>query len=203
MRSKRNRGILVLTTCMSLVVMSTGCRSGKSMNMFSLRGEPSPEALAGSGPTTTYPVPPSESATPEAIASVAGGTGASPTSPVTTARRPWITHRTGCWTRYQTWLHHPRIDQSVGSTSQWIPWQHASSRISSTANDSTSTGRNRPASSDCTKNHLRLSVRHEPSCAIVRSFNVHDSVFLLGTQDHTGRRDPASCHERRRLYFAI
>lgn len=82
MRSKRNRrGILVLTTCVSLALVSTGCRSGKS-NLFSFRSEPSPEALAGDGPTTTYPVPPSESATPEAIASVAGGTG-SPNSPIT------------------------------------------------------------------------------------------------------------------------
>lgn len=42
--------------------------------MFGMRSEPSAEALAGSGPTTTYPPPPSASATPESIASIAGGT---------------------------------------------------------------------------------------------------------------------------------
>lgn len=83
MRSKRNHwGILTLTTCVSLSVSLTGCRTGKS-NLFSFRSKPSPEVLAGSGPTTTYPAPPSQAATPEAIASVAGGTGVSPTSPVT------------------------------------------------------------------------------------------------------------------------
>jgi hypothetical protein len=46
--------------------------------MFGMRGEPSAESLAGSGPTVTYPAPPSSGLTPEAIASVAGGT-ASPT----------------------------------------------------------------------------------------------------------------------------
>ncbi len=86
MHSKRNqRRILVLTTCMSLAVISIGCRSGKTGNMFSFRSEPSPEALAGDGPTTTYPAPPSASASPEAIASVAGGTGASSTTPITSA----------------------------------------------------------------------------------------------------------------------
>ncbi len=49
--------------------------------MFGMRGEPSAEALAGSGPTTTYPAPPSASATPQAIASIAGGTAAPNTSP--------------------------------------------------------------------------------------------------------------------------
>lgn len=48
--------------------------------MFGLRGKPSAEALAGSGPTTTYPAPPSATATPQAIASIAGGT-AEPTTP--------------------------------------------------------------------------------------------------------------------------
>ncbi|GAA4466440.1 hypothetical protein [Novipirellula rosea] len=42
--------------------------------MFARRSEPSAEALAGAGPTKTYPAPPSATATPEAIASVAGGT---------------------------------------------------------------------------------------------------------------------------------
>jgi len=48
-------------------------------NMFGLRSQPSAETLAGNGPTSTYPAPPSASATPEALASVAGGT-ASPAS---------------------------------------------------------------------------------------------------------------------------
>ena len=44
------------------------------MNLFGMRSEPSAAALAGTGPSTTYPAPPSASATPEAIASIAGGT---------------------------------------------------------------------------------------------------------------------------------
>ncbi len=84
MRSKRNlRGILVLATCLSTTVAFTGCRSGKGMNLFSFRSEPSPEALAGDGPTTTYPTPPSATATPEAITSLAGGTGSPTTTPIT------------------------------------------------------------------------------------------------------------------------
>ncbi|WP_372717749.1 hypothetical protein [Novipirellula sp.] len=46
----------------------------RPFNMFARRSEPSAEALAGAGPTKTYPAPPSATATPEAIASVAGGT---------------------------------------------------------------------------------------------------------------------------------
>lgn len=38
------------------------------------KSEPSAEMLAGSGPSMTYPSPPSASASPEAIASIAGGT---------------------------------------------------------------------------------------------------------------------------------
>jgi hypothetical protein len=67
------RKIVLATTCAALVVM-TGCRSMPGAGMFGMRSEPSAEALAGSGPTLTYPAPPSASATPEAIASVAGGT---------------------------------------------------------------------------------------------------------------------------------
>lgn len=55
-------------------VMMTGCRSMPGAGMFGMRGEPSAEMLAGQGPTVTYPAPPSAKATPEAIASVAGGT---------------------------------------------------------------------------------------------------------------------------------
>lgn len=69
------RGCVLLTTCAAALI-STGCRSMPGANMFGWRGEPSASALAGSGPTTTYPAPPSASATPEAIASIAGGTSA-------------------------------------------------------------------------------------------------------------------------------
>lgn len=54
-------------------IVSAGCRSGSGMNLFARKG-PSAEALAGTGPSTTYPAPPSGSATPQAIASIAGGT---------------------------------------------------------------------------------------------------------------------------------
>jgi len=43
-------------------------------NMFGFKGEPSADALAGVGPTTTYPVSPSSGISPEAIASTAAGT---------------------------------------------------------------------------------------------------------------------------------
>ncbi|WP_442507139.1 hypothetical protein SH528x_006037 [Novipirellula sp. SH528] len=46
----------------------------RPFSMFARRSEPSAEALAGTGPSKTYPAPPSAGATPEAIASVAGGT---------------------------------------------------------------------------------------------------------------------------------
>ncbi|MEP3929478.1 MAG: hypothetical protein ABJM55_12355, partial [Rhodopirellula bahusiensis] len=61
--------------CVTASIAATGCRGGRpSLNMFSMRGEPSVETLAGTGPTQTYPQPPSSSATPNAIASIAGGT---------------------------------------------------------------------------------------------------------------------------------
>lgn len=67
------RNCVLLTTCAAALIL-TGCRSMPGAGMFGMRGEPSAAALAGSGPTTTYPAPPSASATPEAIASIAGGT---------------------------------------------------------------------------------------------------------------------------------
>jgi hypothetical protein len=86
MRSNLNhRSLIVLTGCVALAVMTTGCRSGKSGSMFSFRNEPSAEALAGNGPTTTYPTPPSVAAVPEAIASVAGGTASPTNAPITPA----------------------------------------------------------------------------------------------------------------------
>ncbi|WP_372894597.1 hypothetical protein [Stieleria sp.] len=87
---------LLIAGCAGMIVTASGCRSAMpKWNMFSWRSAPSAEALAGAGPTVTYPAPPGESATPEAIASVAGGTSGpstqnviaasaqSPSSPVT------------------------------------------------------------------------------------------------------------------------
>lgn len=63
--------------CAVAVFGMAGCRSRMPrMNWFGLRGEPSPDKLAGAGPSTTYPMPPSSGVKPEAIASVAGGTAA-------------------------------------------------------------------------------------------------------------------------------
>lgn len=79
----RSRAVL-LTASATLVLFSTGCRSGMPrMNMFSFGSKPSAEDLAGSGPTTTYPAPPSASARPEAIASIAGGTSGLGNHPIT------------------------------------------------------------------------------------------------------------------------
>ncbi|TWU10599.1 hypothetical protein [Allorhodopirellula heiligendammensis] len=72
--SRRGAARAALAACVIATFPAVGCRSGKpSWNMFG-RSEPSAEVLAGSGPTTTYPSPPSARATPEAIASIAGGT---------------------------------------------------------------------------------------------------------------------------------
>lgn len=68
---------LVLLTCAAAVSISTGCRSMPGMGMFPFRSKPTAEALAGTGPSATYPAPPSDTATPEAIASIAGGTSGS------------------------------------------------------------------------------------------------------------------------------
>lgn len=77
--SRRGAAGAALAACVIATLPATGCRSGRpSWNLFS-RGEPSAEVLAGSGPTTTYPSPPSSRAAPEAIASIAGGTSADPT----------------------------------------------------------------------------------------------------------------------------
>ncbi len=70
---------LVSSSCLSL-----GCRSSfRPLSMFARRSEPSAEALAGTGPTQTYPAPPSATTRPEAIASVAGGTAGSKNNPMT------------------------------------------------------------------------------------------------------------------------
>jgi hypothetical protein len=72
-----------MVACTAVAVVSTGCRNMSGRGMFGWRGEPSAETLAGSGPTVTYPAPPSESATPEAIASIAGGTAVPSNQPQT------------------------------------------------------------------------------------------------------------------------
>ena len=77
---------LLLFSCVAVAIASTGCRSMPGRNLFGFRSQPSPETLAGSGPSSTYPIPPSATATPEAIASVAGGT--APTKTVATQSSP-------------------------------------------------------------------------------------------------------------------
>ncbi|MCS7465316.1 hypothetical protein NZK35_01350 [Stieleria sp. ICT_E10.1] len=77
---------LLIAGCAGMIVTVSGCRSAMpKWNMFSWRSAPSAETLAGAGPTITYPTPPGESATPEAIASVAGGTGGPATRNIVTA----------------------------------------------------------------------------------------------------------------------
>lgn len=77
-------GRVALFGCAVAAVSSTGCRSASPMNMFGWNREPSAEALAGSGPTVTYPVPPSKTAKPQAIESIAAGT----TPPTSGSRQP-------------------------------------------------------------------------------------------------------------------
>jgi len=74
MRRRNCFSICLVFLCAATVTISTGCRSMPGRNLFGFRKGPSAEMLAGSGPTATYPAPPSTTATPEAIASVAGGT---------------------------------------------------------------------------------------------------------------------------------
>ena len=77
-----NRRALV-AACVTASCLSLGCRSSmRPLSMFARHKEPSAEALAGAGPTKTYPAPPSASVTPEAIASVAGGTAGSRNDPM-------------------------------------------------------------------------------------------------------------------------
>ncbi len=79
--SSWRRALCIVTALVSL----TGCRSSMpplpklgmpKLGMFGFKREPSPEALAGVGPTTTYPMSPSSGITPEAIASTAAGSAA-------------------------------------------------------------------------------------------------------------------------------
>lgn len=70
---------LLIAGCAGMIFASTGCRSAMpKWNLFSWRSTPSAETLAGNGPSITYPAPPGESATPDAIASYAGGTAERP-----------------------------------------------------------------------------------------------------------------------------
>jgi hypothetical protein len=52
----------------------TGCRSFPGSSLLGWNKDPSPEVLANAGPAVTYPAPPNANATPQSIASVAGGT---------------------------------------------------------------------------------------------------------------------------------
>lgn len=69
---RRLIGLAVLAT-----VVMTGCRSAGGWNLFARRDAGS---TLSEGPSTNYPMPPSAAATPQAIASIAGGT-ASPGDP--------------------------------------------------------------------------------------------------------------------------
>lgn len=65
----------VLAGCAAAVMASTGCRGGMSSpgwDVFGWGKKPSASAIAGNGPSSTYPLPPSQSGTPNAVASVAG-----------------------------------------------------------------------------------------------------------------------------------
>jgi len=88
--SKRAR--IALVGCALAVTTCGGCRSATPrLNLFGWNREPSAEALAGSGPTTTYPMPPSATAKPQAIESIAAGVTppkTSPTAPAAPATRP-------------------------------------------------------------------------------------------------------------------
>jgi hypothetical protein len=60
------------------VVGSVGCKTGvkmPSVPMLGFNKSPSAETIAGQGPSTTFPVTPGTSATPNAIASKTAGTG--------------------------------------------------------------------------------------------------------------------------------
>ncbi len=86
-RNTKQTFILAALFASSALVLS-GCRSMPGAGMFGMRSEPSAEALAGNGPTVTYPAPPSATATPEAIASVAGGTATSKPKISSTPSKP-------------------------------------------------------------------------------------------------------------------
>lgn len=81
MQNSKSKQAPVLVACATLIVFSAGCRSAMpKWSLFSFGKRPSPELLAGEGPTTTYPAPPSASSTPSPISSVAGGVTAPPSA---------------------------------------------------------------------------------------------------------------------------
>ena len=86
------RNHVFIIVCVCLTTSSMGCRSTKlgSLGMFGFNSEPSAEVLASNGPPEGYPAPPSESATPEAIASIAGGTVAPTIQPTTKPGAPQL-----------------------------------------------------------------------------------------------------------------
>ena len=88
MLKNTKRKIVLMTTCVLTGMTATGCTlSGRNLFMLKKK-EPSAEVLAGSGPTSTFPAPPSSTATPEAIASIAGGTAAPATANATSSPSP-------------------------------------------------------------------------------------------------------------------
>lgn len=71
-QSKRAR--ITAIGCAVAAASVMGCRGGSPrLNLFSWNSEPSADVIAGTGPTTTYPPPPSATATPNAIESIAAG----------------------------------------------------------------------------------------------------------------------------------
>lgn len=71
-QSKRAR--ITAIGCAVAAASVMGCRGGSPrLNLFSWKSEPSADVIAGTGPTTTYPPPPSATATPNAIESIAAG----------------------------------------------------------------------------------------------------------------------------------
>lgn len=71
-QSKRAR--ITAIGCAVAAASVMGCRGGSPrLNLFSWNSEPSADVIAGTGPTTTYPPPPSAIATPSAIESIAAG----------------------------------------------------------------------------------------------------------------------------------
>lgn len=87
MLKNTKRTVLVVITCTLAGMVSSGC-SMSGRNLLTLKKkDPPAEVLAKSGPTSSFPVPPSSQATPNAIASVAGGTAApAPTTPLPSAQ---------------------------------------------------------------------------------------------------------------------
>ena len=73
---------LLLTAIATSTLMWGGCRSVPGLKRFARSSEPSADVLAGTGPSATYPAPPSVAATPQAIASVAGGTASPKTASI-------------------------------------------------------------------------------------------------------------------------